>query len=153
MKTDRPGAQEELARDLAVAHSQCAQPGDLQLLRGQLVDGSRLMGRHRDPGGAQLRLRSIQPRLCLQLGEDVLSGAQLPPGLRLEPEPAQRLSELELGLGHFERVNVIALHGHRGFEFGQGLVALRDQRTSPMYGNVCPGGRRTTGPALHLLYH
>ena len=76
---DRAGAEVELCGDLAVGHAARHEAGDLQLLRGELVERRGIAPSCRLAGSAKLSLGAFLPRPRADSAEEVASRV---PGVR-----------------------------------------------------------------------
>ena len=75
---DRARAEEQLCRDLAVGHAFGHETGDLQLLRGELVERRRVAPPGRLAGRAEFGRGALLPGRRPDLAEEVRRPAQVP---------------------------------------------------------------------------
>src|SRR5258705_9371808 len=115
---DRPRGQEQLGADLPVGQARPGQPGDLGLLRGELVvrgDGALADGL---AGGPQLAAGPVGERLHADLGGHLVRGAQLrprvgPPALAAQPLAVDqvRAGKLKTNAGAAQLADRLAIPG------------------------------------------
>src|SRR3954451_19469284 len=99
MPLDGPRAQEQLGTDFRVGTELRRQPGDLCLLRREVVERIDRPLAHRLAGGRQLAPSPAREPLEVHLSEQVMCGPQLLARLRPPAGPAQPLAVEEVSAG------------------------------------------------------
>src|SRR5215471_10287447 len=100
---DGPRADKQLPGDLPVGRPAGGQPGDLQLLGGELGERGGVAAAGGLAAGAQLGPGAAGPPGGAELLEPVEGGAQVAAGLAGPPGPPQRLPARQLRAGPVER--------------------------------------------------
>ena len=145
---DGTRADEELGADLRVRAPVDREPGDLQLLGGQLVVRLDRPPANGLAGREQLALGALGERLRPDAPEELVGRAQLLARVRTAVLPAQPLAVHELAAG--------AMHGHAGPAQALdrlaverlGIVAVAGQRARPGQYAERPVSARGAGPLL-----
>src|SRR5215207_579856 len=102
MEVDRSRADEELGRDITVGQPLSDQPGDLELLGGQLGWGVRARPTDRLPRGSKLLTRSLRPGPRIQVVERGQRSPQVSAGVDPVSATTQELAVGQLCPGPFE---------------------------------------------------
>src|SRR5215475_1379109 len=97
MELDRPRREEQLGGDLLVREAFGDQASDLELLRGQLVDGARVALPRSLTCGLQLGPRTLGPRLGAESLEGLERESKMHARLGPLASPPQMLAEQKLG--------------------------------------------------------
>src|SRR4030095_16329628 len=100
--TDRPGAEEKLCGDVAVGQPLGGQPGDLQLLRGQVGQPGPGWRWGAGAGGAQLDAGQLRPRGGVAAVQTLRGGAELAARVGLAAGAPQPRAVQQLGAGLLE---------------------------------------------------
>src|SRR6266545_5751360 len=140
---DRPRAQEELGRHLAVGRPFSDEADDLELLRGELGQRARIALASGLAGDAQLHARPLRPGGGAELLEGGERRAQVLAGVSSAAGAAQGLAVQELRAGPVERPAAVAVQpqGFREMAVGgragrQQTAAARHERERPRRGGV-----------------
>src|SRR3954447_11866104 len=99
MPFDGPGAEEQLGSDLDIASTVDGEPGDVRLLRGELVDRLDRPLAHPVTGGQQLTPGPLGETLDAHRGEQAMGGPQLGAGVPAPVLAAQPFAVEEVGAG------------------------------------------------------
>src|SRR4029453_9246570 len=97
VRLDRLGAQKKPRGDVPVGQAGGDEPRNLELLRGQLVEGRRVAPTRTLPGRPELRPCTIGPELGADGLEALKGGPEALAGVSAALQPPQQLAVAELG--------------------------------------------------------
>src|SRR5215213_8498103 len=97
VRLDRLGAQKEPRGNVSIRQAGCDEPRNLELLRGQLVEGRRVAPTRALTGRPELGPYPIGPELAADGLEALECGPEGPAGVSAALQPPQQLAVAELG--------------------------------------------------------